>query len=101
LCVAEFDSALYKLNTSQIRNICHSYAVTIHKAQGSQFNRVIVPIRRTKLLDNSLLYTAITRAIDQVVIVGDLDAAEEAIISPATASLRTTRFPVLLRAASR
>jgi exodeoxyribonuclease V alpha subunit len=101
VCIAEFDGALYELTASHLRDVCHSYAVTIHKAQGSQFNRVIVPIRRTKLLDNSLLYTAITRAVDQVVIVGDLDAAEEAIISPATASLRTTRLPVLLRAASR
>lgn len=99
VCIAEFDGALYELNTSHLRDVCHSYAVTIHKAQGSQFKRVIVPIRRTKLLDNSLLYTAITRAVDQVVLVGDVDAAEQAIVAPATASLRITRLPFLLRSA--
>jgi exodeoxyribonuclease V alpha subunit len=99
VCVAEFDGALYELTAGHLRNVCHSYAVTIHKAQGSQFSRVIVPVRRTKVLDNSLVYTAVTRGIDQVVIVGDLEAAEETIVSPATASLRTTRFSALLKAA--
>ena len=38
------------------------YAITIHKAQGSQFPRIIVPVRHSRLLDRTLLYTAITRA---------------------------------------
>ncbi len=36
------------------------YSITIHKAQGSQFERVVVAIPPTKNLDRTILYTAIT-----------------------------------------
>ena len=36
--------------------------ITCHKAQGSQFPRIIVTVRSSRLLDRTLLYTAITRA---------------------------------------
>lgn len=48
----------------------YGYAITVHKAQGSQFNKVLVYNER--LMDeenhNRWLYTAITRAIDKVVV---------------------------------
>jgi exodeoxyribonuclease V alpha subunit len=59
-----------------------AYAITIHKAQGSEFNRIIVPITKNRLLDRTLLYTAITRAKQQVILVGDSKAAKEAAIEP-------------------
>ena len=42
----------------------HSYAITVHKSQGSEFDVVILPVVRTApmLLTRNLLYTAITRA---------------------------------------
>jgi exodeoxyribonuclease V alpha subunit len=55
-----------------------------------------VPVRRTRLLDNALLYTDITRAVEQVVLVGDIAAAEHAISMPSLSSRRTTRLPALL-----
>ncbi|CAE6775121.1 ATP-dependent DNA helicase [Paraburkholderia domus] len=55
------------------------FAITVHKAQGSQWPRVIVPVTRNRLLDRTLLYTAITRAQRQVVLVGDVDAARAAV----------------------
>lgn len=55
------------------------FAITVHKAQGSQWPRVIVPVTRNRLLDRTLLYTAITRAQRQVILVGDLDAARAAV----------------------
>jgi exodeoxyribonuclease V alpha subunit len=51
------------------------YAVTVHKAQGSQFRRVIVPVSKARNLDRTMLYTAITRATHQVLMVGDHAAA--------------------------
>jgi exodeoxyribonuclease V alpha subunit len=39
------------------------YAITVHKSQGSQFLRVIVPIARNRMLDRTLIYTALTRAV--------------------------------------
>ena len=55
------------------------YAFTVHKAQGSQFRRVIIPIIENKLLDQRLIYTAITRCIDQVVLIGDIEAIKTAV----------------------
>ena len=74
----------------------HSYSITVHKSQGSQFKRVIVPIRESRLLDQTLIYTAVTRGIDQVVLVGDEDAAMRAIKAPASAARRHITLPFLL-----
>jgi exodeoxyribonuclease V alpha subunit len=55
------------------------YAITVHKAQGSQWERVIVPITGNRLLDRTLVYTAVTRAQKQVLLVGDEQAARRAV----------------------
>lgn len=64
------------------------YAVTVHKAQGSQWPRVIVPVTHSKMLDRTLLYTAVTRAQKQVILVGDVAAAREAVLAQPRASER-------------
>ncbi len=58
-----------------------AYAMTVHKSQGSEFNRVIVvlPERASLLLSRALLYTAITRATDRLEIWGSTQILEEAI----------------------
>lgn len=73
-----------------------SYAITIHKAQGSQFPRIIVPVRNSRLLDRTLLYTAITRAQQQVILVGDVAAAKTAVEAPPHASLRQVALGSML-----
>ncbi|CDZ49802.1 Hypothetical protein NGAL_HAMBI2427_33460 [Neorhizobium galegae bv. orientalis] len=59
---------------------------SVHKAQGSAFKRVIIPVVRSKLLDRTMLYTAITRGVETVVIVGDIDLINE-MVATAPASL--------------
>jgi exodeoxyribonuclease V alpha subunit len=73
-----------------------AYAITIHKAQGSQFPRIIVSVRHSRLLDRTLLYTAITRAQKQVILVGDMAAAKAAVEAPPHASLRQVALGSLL-----
>lgn len=73
-----------------------AYAVTIHKAQGSQFPRIIVPVRSSRLLDRTLLYTAITRAQGQAILVGDMAAARAAVEAPPHASLRQVALGSML-----
>lgn len=53
-----------------------AYAITIHKSQGSEFPAVIVPMFKNMgfFLCRNLLYTAVTRAKEQVVIVTDWEA---------------------------
>jgi exodeoxyribonuclease V alpha subunit len=55
------------------------YAVTVHKAQGSQFPRVLVPVYAARNLDRTMLYTAITRAKSQVILVGDIGLTRRAV----------------------
>jgi exodeoxyribonuclease V alpha subunit len=52
-----------------------SFAVTIHKSQGSEFPVVVMPIfpGPEVLMTRNLLYTAVTRAREMVVLVGDED----------------------------
>jgi exodeoxyribonuclease V alpha subunit len=64
------------------------YAITVHKAQGSQWPRVIVAVTGNRLLDRTLLYTAATRAQRQVILVGDEAAARRATISQPRAAGR-------------
>ena len=50
-----------------------SYATTIHKAQGSEYSTVIIPIMMSHyiMLKRNLIYTAITRAKKKVILVGE------------------------------
>ncbi len=77
--------------------IIHGYSISVHKAQGSQFNRVIVPVSQSKLLDRTLIYTAVTRGVEQVVLLGNLASARAAVQSPPHAWLRRIGFDALLR----
>lgn len=95
-CVAEFGDVMYRLKPKHLNALVHSYSITVHKSQGSQFNRVIVPITENRLLDMTLIYTAITRGVTQVVLVGDGDAAKKAILSPPSSSKRHVTLPMLL-----
>jgi len=72
------------------------YAITVHKAQGSQWPRVIVPLTGHRLLDRTLVYTAITRAQTQVLIVGDEAAAKAAVESPPRVHARQVALDLLI-----
>lgn len=56
-----------------------AYAITVHKAQGSQWQRVIVPLTGRRLLDRTLIYTAVTRAQLQAILIGDASAIVAAV----------------------
>ena len=51
----------------------HAYAITVHKSQGSEFRAVIIPACGIpeKLAYRNLLYTAVTRAKENLILVGD------------------------------
>ena len=73
------DGELRPVFISMLEHFELAYAITVHKAQGSQWPRVLVAVSGNKLLDRSLIYTAMTRARHQVVLVGDLAAAKAAV----------------------
>ena len=57
---------------SELDELVHAYAVSIHKSQGCEFRAVVVPVLAAHyvMLQRNLLYTAVTRAKELVVLVG-------------------------------
>ena len=73
--VVEYDDGrLVDYLYSQLDELEHAYAITIHKSQGSEYPVVVIPLLTgpAKLLNRNLLYTAVTRARKGVVIVGNI-----------------------------
>ncbi len=58
---------------SEMDELMHAYAVTVHKAQGSEFPAVVVPFltQHYVMLQRNLIYTAVTRAEKLCVLVGN------------------------------
>ena len=74
LMTVEFDEhRRVDYEKSELDQLELSYAVTIHKAQGSEYPAVIIPMLRgpRMLMNRNLIYTAITRARKCVVLIGD------------------------------
>lgn len=90
------DGEQRELTPDLLPNLELAYAITIHKSQGSQFRRVIIPVTKSRLLDRTLLYTAVTRAEKQVILVGDVAAAKAAVEAPPHASLRQVSLGLML-----
>lgn len=67
------DDRLVEYDFDELDQLEHSYAITIHKSQGSEFDYVILPIFTgyRKLLSRNLLYTAMTRAKKMLIIIGN------------------------------
>ena len=71
--VVEFDEHRRVTYTfSQLEELELAYAITVHKSQGSEYPAVILPLLSGPrvLLTRNLLYTAVTRAVGAVVILG-------------------------------
>ena len=76
-----FDDREVKYDFGELDELMLSYAVTIHKSQGSEYPCVVVPIhmQHYMLLQRNLVYTAITRGRKLVVLVGQRKAVGMAV----------------------
>jgi exodeoxyribonuclease V alpha subunit len=89
----DFDGEVQRLPAGDVPGrIELAYAISVHKAQGSQFKRVVVVICKSRLLDHSLIYTALTRGVEQVVFLGARAPFELAVLSPPFAQRRDVAF---------
>lgn len=61
--------------------LTHAYCSSIHKAQGSEFPIVVMPVvgNYQRMLRRNLLYTGITRAKQFLLLCGDINTFEQAI----------------------
>ena len=66
------DGRITEYSREDAKQMMLSYAITIHKSQGSEFDVVVIPIiaGASSILTRNLLYTAVTRAKQMVVLVG-------------------------------
>lgn len=75
------DNDVVEYEASDFSELLHAYAMTIHKSQGSEYPCVIIPVTMEHrfMLNWKLLYTAITRAKKQLILVGDPRALSYAV----------------------
>jgi exodeoxyribonuclease V alpha subunit len=92
--VVQFDGepTPHELSTADLFDLRLAYALTGHKAQGSQAPTVIVALPKCRLLDRSWLYTAVTRAEVGVVLVGTQAMLDAAVAVPGQAERRRVGF---------
>lgn len=65
----------------ELDELTHAYAISVHKAQGSEYRAVIIPVlpQQGRLLQRNVLYTAVSRARNLVVLAGSPDALRQAV----------------------
>ncbi|CAA9547182.1 MAG: RecD-like DNA helicase YrrC, partial [uncultured Thermomicrobiales bacterium] len=79
--IALDDGRAVRYPQASLYALTHAYAVSVHKAQGAEFPAVVIPLvtAHAALLGRTLLYTALTRARQLVVIVGQRRALSLAV----------------------
>jgi exodeoxyribonuclease V alpha subunit len=96
----EFEGREVTYGLTELDQLVHAYAVTIHKSQGSEYPAVVVVMTAEHyvMLQRKLLYTALTRGKRLVVLVGDRRAIEMA-VADRNVRTRWTRLREWLEAA--
>ena len=89
-----FDGRIIDYDITDLDELVHAYATTIHKAQGSEYPIVVMPILMNHyvMLQRNLIYTGITRAKKVLVMVGTKKA-----LSYAVGNVTVTRRNTLLK----
>lgn len=91
--VVSFNGDRFLYTADDLDHLDHAYAATIHKAQGSEYEAVVLVLLRQhgRMLQRNLIYTALTRAKSEVYIIAHPAAVAQAIGSEHT-SLRRTKL---------
>ena len=69
----DYDGTVVKYLPKDFGKIKHAFIISIHKSQGSEFDIVIIPMTMSyrRMLYRKLIYTAITRAKEKLIIIGE------------------------------
>lgn len=96
--IVDFDGRKVVYDFRELDELVLSYAITIHKSQGSEYPCVIIPMHTQHyvLLQRSLIYTAITRAKKLVIVLGTKKALQLA-VTRAESRERTTTLSERLK----
>lgn len=76
----DFGAVIY--NVDELEDLSLAYAISIHKAQGSEFPLVIMPfsMKYYMMLKRKLIYTGVTRAKKYLIMIGSLDAMRKGVV---------------------
>jgi len=76
-----FDNNIVKFTPTNFNKFRLAYAISIHKAQGSEFDVVVMPLVKNfnKMLYRKLVYTGITRSKRKLYLIGDITSLKQAI----------------------
>jgi exodeoxyribonuclease V alpha subunit len=79
--LVDFDNRTLEYDFEELDELVLAYAMTIHKSQGNEFKVVIVPMVMAHyiMLQRNLLYTAVTRARERIILIGEMKAVSMAI----------------------
>jgi exodeoxyribonuclease V alpha subunit len=78
LIYISFDGNEVEYTRQDLIQITHAYCCSVHKSQGSEFPIVILPVTKSyyRMLQRNLIYTAITRAKQSLLLCGEIDALQ-------------------------
>jgi exodeoxyribonuclease V alpha subunit len=81
LMLVKYDDRIAEYGFDLLEEIELAYAITVHKSQGSEFKVVILPVVSglRQLCNRKLLYTAVTRAKEMLILVGSMGAVKDMI----------------------
>jgi len=90
----EFDQGIIRYTSKELDQLSLSYAISVHKSQGSEYPAVILPLttHHYKMLQRNLLYTALTRGKQLVILIGTEKAVGMAVTNE-EALIRHTSLP--------
>jgi exodeoxyribonuclease V alpha subunit len=93
----KFGERVVTYDQAFLDELTHGYAITVHRAQGSEYPFVIIPVHESQgaMLTRALLYTALTRGRQMVVLIGSRRALAKAIANDGS-SRRSTALARLL-----
>ena len=96
----DFDGRVAQYGFDALLELEHAWAMTVHKAQGSEYRAVILALGSSApmLMTRDVLYTAVTRAKELLILVGD-DAVADRMVDNYRPSKRYCALRVRLRAA--
>lgn len=92
-----FNGAIVEYGSKEMQYVDLAYASSVHKMQGAQADTVILVVSSAHgaLLARNLVYTAITRATKHVIVVGELEAFNRAILRDNTVDPERSRITLL------
>lgn len=96
--IIRYDDKEVVYHRNDYLNFTLAYCISIHKAQGSEFSNVVLPVvsQYRRMLRKNLLYTAITRSKESLIICGEIDAFMQGIETVDTNKRYTTLLENLI-----